>query len=202
MKTKHQLQNLKSCIKTFLMIGALLTSLNTYSGNPFLSLQVARDVSGSGLGSNFLPSLALTNNKSTFSIGPNFQSKKNNFSGMQLNYRYSAATNSNGKLELYFSGNFTIHSSAFMSAENADIEQASHPEETYNYSEMRLKVIEGYAGIGLKINPVKRISIGLGAGLGMFDTLNKDYDKEMYRQKSSLALQLKCVLIYNFKLGK
>ena len=200
MKTTKHLQMLRSYIKIVLISVTLIaSSLDSSAQNPFLSFQIARDASGSGLGGNVCPSIALTYNKNTFSIGPNFQRRKLNFSGAQLNYRYSVATNANGKLEMYFSGNFTVQTSARMSAAYIDIEKSSHPEGKVNYDELRFKVIEGYAGIGLKINPTKNFSTAFSSGLGVFDTLDKNYDREMYRQKSAFVLQVRFVLIYNFK---
>jgi hypothetical protein len=200
MKTTKHLQILRSYIKTVLISAMLIAStLDSSAQNPFLSFQIARDISGSGLGGNVCPSISLNFNKSTISLGPNFQRRKMNFSGIQANYRYSVATNYNEKLELYFSGNFTVQTSAYMSKGNVEIEKSCHSEGVINYAELRYKVIEGYAGIGLKVNPTKNLSAGFSAGLGVFDTLNKNYDREMYRQKSGFVLQTRFVLIYSFK---
>jgi hypothetical protein len=196
--TKHP--QMKSYIKTMVIsLMLFVCSLDCSAQDPFLSFQIARDISGSGLGGNVCPSISLTFNKNTISVGPNFQRKKMNFSGIQANYRYSVATNYNEKLELYFSGNFTVQTSAYMSHENVEIEKSCHSDGTINYAELRYKVIEGYAGIGLKVNPTKNLSTGFSAGLGVFNTLNKNYDREMYRQKSGFVLQTRFVLIYSFK---
>lgn len=201
MKTKNQLQKLQSLVKIVLIsLTLIVSSLNSFAQNPFVSFEIARDVSGSGLGGNVCPSIALTYKNNALSIGPNFQRKKMSFSGLQANYRYSVATSDNGKRELYLSGNLTFHTSAKMSSSNIDIEKSCHPEEeTRNYEELRLRVIEGYTGIGFKINPTKNFSTGFSAGMGVFNTLNKNYDRGMYREKSAVVLQVRFVIIYNFK---
>lgn len=200
MKNTKHLQKLLSLIVTALVsISLFLFSMDSFAQAPFVSFQIARDITGSGLGGNVCPSIALTHNKSTLSIGPNFQRKKMNCSGAQVNYRYSIAKSYNEKREIYFSGNFTFHTSARMSSCYVDIEKSSRPEATYNYDELRLKVIEGYAGIGFKINPTERFSTGFSTGMGMFNTLNKNYDREMFREKAALVMQFRVVLIYNFK---
>lgn len=200
-KTTH-IQMLSTWIK-IIWLGILLVALTkgTSAQNTSISFQIARDITGSGLGGNVCPSFSLNHKKNTFSIGPNFQRKRLNFSGIQANYSFTAASNYNNRFELYFSGNLTIHTSARMSCGNIEIEKSCHREGTIDYEAMRLNVIEGYAGIGLKFNATKKLSTGFNAGLGMFDTLNENYDREMYREKISAALQLGFVVIYNFKRG-
>lgn len=200
MKKAKYLQMLRSYTKIVLIGVTLITScIDSSAQKSYLSFLIARDITGSGLGGNVCPSIALTHNKNTLSIGPNFQRRNFNFSGVQANYRYSVATNYSGKIELYFSGNLTVHTSAQMSHTNIEIEKSSHSEETFNYEDLRFKVIECYGGIGLKVNPTKKLSTGFSAGFGMFDTLNKNYNREMYREKAAVALQLRFILIYNFK---
>ncbi|HEY0031047.1 MAG TPA: hypothetical protein VGC65_09835 [Bacteroidia bacterium] len=200
MKTTTSLTQFTISLRT-LIIGIALSafSLNSFAQTPYLSLIVARDVTGSGLGGNVCPSLSLTFNKNTISVGPNFQRRKLNFSGFQANYRYAMASTYNKKFDLYFSGNITLHQAAYMSRTNIEIEKSCNEEGARNYEELQFQVIEGYAGLGLKYNPTKNLSAGFGAGLGMFDTLNDDYNKEMYREKSSVALQLRFILAYSFK---
>lgn len=190
-------------VKTMLVTILLVSGLLVKSQNAFLSLQITRDVSGSGLGGNVCPNMALNFKKHTLSIGPNFQRRKMNFSGMQFSYRYSAAKGSNGKLELFFSGTVIKHSSAFMSKGNIEIEKTSDAEVTRTCENMKLNVIECYAGIGLKVNLTHRLNVAGSSGIGMYHTCNKDYNENMYRQKSGAVMQLRLLLIYNFgKAGK
>lgn len=198
MKTTKLTHTQKSFFKTIVVaVMCMTSSLDSIAQNPKLAFEVASDITGSGLGGNVCPSLAITYKKSTLSVGPNFQRPQMKLSGVQANYRYSAAKSYNGKRELFFAGNVTYHTNACMSASYIDIEESSRPEVNCNYKEMRLKVLEGYAGIGVKMNPTERFSAGFSAGMGAFNTLNKDYDKEMFRQKSSAVLQLRVFLTYS-----
>lgn len=188
----------KSFFKTIIFaVMCITSSLDSIAQKAIVSFEVANDITGSGLGGNVCPSLAITYKKSTLSVGPNFQRPKMKLSGVQANYRYSAAKSYNGKRELFFAGNVTYHTSAYMSASYIDLEESSRPEVKCNYKEMRLKVLEGYAGIGVKMNPNERFSAGFSAGMGAFNTLNKDYDKEMYRQKTAAVLRLRVFLTYS-----
>lgn len=203
MKTTQLTQMLKSYLKTLVVLVMCISfTKDSMAQKPTLSFEVASDVSGSGLGGNVCPALSLTFKRSTLGVGPNFQAKKIKFSGMQVNYRYSAATSYNGKRELFFSGNFTYQASACMSSSYIEIEKSSRPEQNYNYDKMCLKVLEGYAGIGLKINSTENFSAGFSAGMGAFNTMNKNYDKEMFRQKSAVVLQLRAFLTYSFNYSK
>lgn len=195
-KTKLQL-NLSSKMKLGI-IGFILITLTIKSSaqNSFLSFQVSRDVSGSGLGGNVCPSLMFTKNQHTFIVGPNFQRKRMNYSGMQSSYRYTVAKNYNKKKELFIVGSILMHSSARMSDTYIEIEKSCNSESTYNYDVLRFKVVETYAGIGLKINPTKNFSTLFSVGMGGFNTLNKDYNKEMYREKSAVAMRLNFSIIY------
>lgn len=197
--TKLQL-NLSSTIK-FGIIGFILITLTIKSSaqNAFLSFQVSRDASGSGLGGNICPALMFTNNQSTFIIGPNFQRKRMNYSGMQSSYRYSVAKNYNNKKELFIVGSLLVHSSARMADSYIEIEKSGNSENTYNYHVLRFKVIESYAGIGFKINPTKNFNTLISVEMGGFNTLDKNYNKEMYREKASVAMRLNFSLVYNFK---
>jgi hypothetical protein len=200
METKKLLQMLRSFIKTVVTgLAFLAFSTDASAQKSNFSFRIGRDISGNGLGGNICPSIALTKNKSTYSIGPNFQRRKMNLTGAQANYSYSVATNYNQKLELYFSGSFTFQTSAYMSKENIELEKSCHKEGPTDYDNLRFNVIEGYGGIGLRFNPAKTFSVGFTSGLGVFDTLNKNYDREMYRGKSGFVLRLRVVLIYNFK---
>lgn len=185
-------------VRTMLVTILLVSGMLVKSQNTFLSLQITRDISGSGLGGNVCPNMALNFKKHTLSIGPNFQRRKMNFSGMQYDYRYSAAKGSNGKLELFFSGTVIKQSSAFLSKGSVEIETTSDAEVTRTCENMKLNVFECYAGIGLKINLTHRFNLACSSGIGMYHTCNRDYDENMYRQKSGAVMQMRLLLIYNF----
>jgi len=200
MKHKNQIQKMGSFMKNlFVSILLISSSVDLQAKDPYLSFLVSRDVSGSGLGGNVCPAFSLTNNKCTFSIGPNFQRKHMNLSGMQANFRYAVAANYSGKVELFFSGTLALHAAAHLSPGNIELEKSCHEDEVIDLEQPDFQVIECYGGIGLKINPVKKINVAFNTGFGMYNTLNKDYDREMYREKSTVALQLRFILIYNFK---
>jgi hypothetical protein len=184
-------------VKMMLVVILMTASLSGSAQNAFLSLQIARDISGSGLGGNVCPNIAFTYKKHTLGAGPNFQRRKMNYSGMQYNYRYSVAKNKNEKLELYFSGNVIMHNAAYMSKGNIEIEEGCHKETKGKYDDKTFKVFEAYAGIGLKVNFTKNLNAACSSGIGMYHTCNKDYDMNMYRQKQATVLQLRLVLIYN-----
>ncbi len=185
-----------------LLIGLTMSAAKAQTS--YLSVQVISDFTGSGLCGNVSPSLAWTKNQHTFNVGPNFQRKNMDLSGLQTNYRYTAARSMKGKFELYFSANFTYHFAARMSNSYVEIENASykgeHPEqEVRDYSTMRLKVMESYAGFGLKANLAKNLSACAGIGMGAYHTCNKDYDTEMYREKSAVSMRFNFILMYHFK---
>jgi hypothetical protein len=198
MKTQQlpMMYSLKKIIITSMML--MGANLNSFSQKTILSFELGRDLSGNGLGGNVCPALAVTNQKFTLSIGPNFQRKKMNISGIQTNFRYAVAKNYSEKIELFFSGNITYHSNAMMSARYVDIEQSSNPEQTIDFGALRYRVIESYAGVGLKINPIKQLGAYFNLGIGGFNTLDNNYNREMYREKAACALQLRMALIYSF----
>lgn len=198
MKTAKLTKMLESYLKTLIVLSVCtIYSLDSVAQKALMSFEIASDITGSGLGGNVCPSFALTYKKNTLSVGPNFQVQKMKLSGIQANYRYSAAVSYNGKRELFFLGNLTYHSSARMGSGYVDIEESSRPEMSCNYEEMRFKVVEGYAGIGLKINHNEKFSTGFTAGMGAFNTLDKNYDKEMFRQKASVVAQFRVFVAFN-----
>ena len=200
MKTTTHFQTLKSYTKILIAsLTILAASLESIGQNQSLSFEIASEKTGNGCEGNIAPSLALTYKKSTFILGPNFQRKRMHFSGVQLNYRFSVVKSYNEKKEIFLTGNMTYHTSAYMSKSNVEIEESSHKEVDFNYSELRFKVIEGYAGFGVKLNPTKHFSTAFSAGLGAYNTLDKNYDKEMFREKAALVLQVRFTLMYNFK---
>lgn len=199
MKQTNSIQETPSLVKTLFLIALLSVAMSAAQAqNAYVSVQVTRDVTGSGLGGNICPAVSLTKNRQTIAVGPNFQRQHMNFSGFQANYRYSAAKSLNEKFELYFSGNITYHDAARMSRGYEDIEKSCNKENTVDFSNLRLKVMETYAGFGVKANQGKHLSAAAGIGMGMFHTCNKDYDREMYREKSSVALRVNFVLIFHF----
>lgn len=200
MKTNTNYPNSFSDIKVMMLITLFFLFLSAIQAQtPFVSFQATRDITGSGLGGNVTPSIVVTKNNSSFGIGPNFQRKRMNYSGLQASYRYVVAANYTGKRELFLAGNLLYHSSARMSEAYIDIEKSSRIEDEIDYNALRFKVIESYVGFGLKINPTKKFSTCFGLGMGAFNTLNKDYDREMFREKAGMSLQLNVSLIYSFK---
>ncbi len=177
------------------------SSLDSNADVPVVSFQVFRNLTGSGLGGNVSPSLGLTLNKSTLTIGPSFQRRKMNCSGVEANYMYAITSSYCKKIDLYFLGTFAGHSSAFLSRGNIEIEKRTGSKEQtdVNYEEMKLKVVEGYLGVGLNFKHLKPVNAGASISLGGFDTLNKNYNREMYRDKIAMALQFQFQISYNFK---
>lgn len=190
----------ETCTKIFITCLLIsFCSIKSFGQNRSLSFEIASEKTGNGCGGNIAPSLSFSYHKSTFILGPNFQRKRMNFSGVQLNYRFSVVKSYNEKKEIFLTGNLTYHTSAYMSDSNVEIEKSSHKEEHFKYDELRFKVIEGYAGFGLKLNPTKNFSTAFSSGLGVYNTLDKNYDREMFREKTALVLQVRFTLIYNFK---
>lgn len=199
MKTKNlQMYYLK--MKIVLISVTLVTSLvKSYAENPYVSFLIMRDITGSGLGGNICPSISLTHNRSSFSIGPNFQRKNLNSSGIQLNYKYSVAKNYTEMIELYFYGNLMVHTAAYTGTTRIETEKSTYTGGTASYEYIKLKVIEGYGGLGLQINLSNYFSVASSIGLGMYNTLNANCYAEKCREKSATCLQLQFSLIYNFK---
>lgn len=190
----------KFCTKIFIISALIvLSNLKSFGQVKFLSFQLNADKTGNGCIGNVSPALAFTYNNSSFSIGANFQREKMNLSGFQTSYSYVVAKNYNEKLELFLYGSLTYQNSAYMTHQNFEIEKASRPEENLNYENFRFKVIEGYTGFGLKINPVNNFNVAFKSGLGAYNTLCKGYNNEMFRCKSGVVLQVQMSLIYNFK---
>ena len=199
MKKAKQFKVKQIFFKMLLLVAIFIApKMNAQTSYQYASLQLSSDITGSGLGGNVCPSVALTLNKSTFSIGPNFQRKRMNFSGFQTNYRYSVAKNDNGKREIFFYGNITFHNSARMADSYIKIEESCDSENPFDYESMRLKVLESYVGLGIKLNPSKQFSTFFRVGMGVFDTMNKNYNREMYREKSGVVIQLNVSVVYNF----
>ncbi len=186
-------------IKKLLVTILIVSSLFSQAQNPFLSLQITRSLSGSGLGGNVCPNLALTFKRHTLAVGPNFQRREMNFSGIQSTYKYCAAKSTNKKLELFFSCSFIFHQAAYMSKGNIEIEKSCKNKGGNYYEDLKLKVFECYGSIGLKISPVRNLNISLSSGIGMYDTFCKKYDTDMYRQKSALVMQMRATLSYDLK---
>ena len=95
-----------------------------------------------------------------------------------------------------------MHSSARMSDSYIDIEKSCNSENIYNYDVLRFKVIETYTGVGLKINPTKNFSTSFSVEMGGFNTLDKNYNKEMYREKAAVAMRFNFSLVYRLKSAK
>lgn len=190
----------RSVVKSLLLI--IILSLAFASANaqlPYLSVQVTRDITGSGLGGNVNPTIAICKNRHSISIGPNFQRKRMNLSGIQMNYRYMLGQSLNQRFGIYSSANLTYHHAARMSEGYIEIEKSCNKENPCDYTKLRLEVIESYAGFGIQYNSKLNLSARAGIGIGMFYTMNKDYDREMFREKQSMALRMNISLIYNIK---
>lgn len=185
-----------------LLVCMMLSGLTVMSQNPFASFELSSNVSGNGLGGNVCPSVALTYFKTTISVGPNFQTRKMNFSGAHVDYKYAVATNNSGRVELYFLGNVSYNASAHLSHTEIDVESYNHPEGSVDYAKLKLNVIEGYTGFGVRVNTGKNLSTTVGTALGMYHTLDKNYGTDMYRQRSGLVFQLQLGLAYTLKTNR
>ncbi|MBI3519708.1 MAG: hypothetical protein HY062_10170 [Bacteroidetes bacterium] len=161
------------------------------------SIELNHNITGSGLGENIGLGMGFNNGDNTLFLGVNFQRKNANLSGIQASYRYIIGATENEKLQLYFSCGLIYHNSAFMSQRSIQIEQQCKPEEGHHYESLSFKVIESYSALGLKLNHSKKISTTYSAGFGAYETLNKNYDKRMYRQKCAPALQFQFALVYH-----
>jgi hypothetical protein len=193
-------KNQKKYFYKIMIVSIILvtSSLNSLAQKTIKAIEVSSDVTGSGLGGNIFAGMSLTHGNSSWGFGANFQRQKFNFSGMQLNYRHTAWCNENKNVELFFYGNLLIHTSAFLSQKSVKMEEAYRPEEECNYNKLSFKVIEAYAGFGTKFNHTKRLSTVCNLGFGGFETLNKNYNIKMHREKSGLGLQLRFALLFNF----
>ncbi len=196
MKTTNQNQGIKTVLVSILFT---LSFFNSSAQKINKAIELASDVTGSGLGGNIYIGATLSHGNSAYSFGVNLQQKKINLSGIQLNYRYTVAHSENEKTELFFLGNVTCHANANVSDRSVKIEKMCRPEEVENYDALSLKVIESYVGFGLKYNLTQRFSTICSIGVGGYETLNNDYDLKMYRPKSALSLRFKIGLAYNFK---
>lgn len=179
-----------------IILSSLICNDDLFAQKPAFSFQITSSYSGNGLGANVCPSISLTKKSTTISIGPNFQKRRFNCSGVQLNMMRTVASSYNDNFELFFSGNITFQNSAYLSRAIVDIEEKSVREDRINFNEIKLSVLESYAGFGLRFYPSKSFSTSFNIGVGGYNTLNNNYDREMFRQKSSIALQFQLCLSY------
>jgi hypothetical protein len=196
---KKKLYRWKFYLKIMLVTTLLYSSFRSPAQKISKAVEFASDVTGSGLGSNIYMGTVLTRGNSAFSLGASVQCQNFNLSGMQLNYRYRVAQDETKKLELFILANITLHGSAKINNRSIKTEQMCRNRESYNYKTLSLKVVEGYVGFGLKYNFSQRLNAICSGGFGAYETLNRDYDCGMYRQKSALSLRLQAGIIYNLK---
>ncbi len=197
MKTVNQQQRI-SYLKIMLVSLFFSCALNSTAQKISKAVEIASDVTGSGLGANINIGTTLGMGNSVLNFGANFQRKKFNLSGIQITYRYTVGRSDNEKTELFFLGNMTLHTAATISNNSIKIEEKCRPEVSNDYNALTLKVIESYVGFGLKHNFTRKISTIGSIGVGGYETLNNDYDRKMYRPKSGLSLRFRIGIAYNF----
>jgi len=185
-------------MKKLILAGSIiiLSSLKLFSQETFKTIQLCHDVSGSGLGENISIGFGFSKGNHLLSMNANFQKKKVNLSGVNLNYKYIVYKGEDEKTELFFSGNVTVHAKAYLSENSIRIERLCNPENTENYKSLSLNVFESYIGVGLKFNHTTKISTIYNIGYGGYTTLNKNFNYNMYRRKSGQALQFQFTLMY------
>ncbi|MES2515776.1 MAG: hypothetical protein V4580_16605 [Bacteroidota bacterium] len=198
MKTISQAAG-KNYIKLILVSALISAASSTVAQKANGAIELASDVTGSGLGANLYVGATFIKGSSAISVGANLQRQKCNLSGMQMTYRYTVGHSENEKIELFFLGNITAHSAANMSKRCIHTEQICSKERSIDYNTLSLKVIESYIGFGIKYNLTQRLHVICSIGAGGYKTLNDDYDRKFYRPKSALGLRFRAGIAYSMK---
>ena len=196
MRTTVYLKTLRTAlIILFVTMLILFSSIIANAGNT-ISLRLTNKVSGSGVGASYCPEIVLGSGRSTISFGANIQKRLTNLSGFSSEYQFTPSQKKE-RLKVFFYADMQYHNSALLSKSSLRMEERVAKDFTNNFSTVKLKVIETYAGFGLSIAHTSNLSSQFSIGAGMYTTLDNNYNsKNLYREQSALVLQLKWSVTY------
>lgn len=174
-------------------------SLETDDYNDTYAIAMTSSITGCGQGVYYVPFIVLHSKIGFFALGPTIQKEKMNFSGFQLNYEYNllgknpADSNYFDRLELY---TFLNGSYQF----NAMLSQTSQKNELLaiqnNPNPTLLRVFEGYAGMGIRIELFTNLKWFNCIGFGGYKIL--DAPANLIHDKKGLGMFLRTGLSYEF----
>jgi hypothetical protein len=193
----------KTIFTCSLLLLTLLFCQNNKAFNPgpgYSGIAFSSDISGSCHGTNLAAMVFLSKGNSTLYVGPNFQKRKMNLSGVQCYYQCTFSPKGYNGIQPFVFGSGIYHQSAFLGKGYVKLGDCGNGENTVDCGAVKLKTVEAYTGFGIKIQHNEHISTSWSIGAGMYNTLSNyaKYDY-MMREKSSASLILKCLINYNFK---
>ena len=163
------------------------------------AISLTSSITASGQGVYYAPFIILHSRIGFIALGPTIQKEKMNFSGFQLNYELNllgknvSDSNYFNRLEIY---SFLNGSYQF----NAMLSQASQKNELLaiqnNPSPTLLRVFEGYAGIGMRIELFSNFRWFNSIGFGGYKIL--DGPENLIHDKKGMGLFLRTGLSYEF----
>lgn len=160
------------------------------------AIKTSVSLSNNGLGNYISVGYARLQNKNLYDLEINIQTEKINFSGIQTNYKRIISLENDENLKLFFYGNLTYHHSSYLSNNSIRYERYKENKSS-NYQYQKFRVIESYIGFGLMLQHNDISNSIVSVGMGGFETIDKNYNYKMYRQKQGPSIQFQYSCYFN-----
>lgn len=196
-----------SVILITLLIIMLSLTVFGQGGKPRITpfgVSVNSTVSGAGFGTQYNICGFYQFRNNSFAIGPVFQHRNGNYSGINANYEYNLFDGSEHDYDCY---NFrmielnsfittTYHYNAILGNKQIRTETRVNPENTINYGSLKYSAIEAYLGFGLNLKISPRFKWANSVGFGGWTTLKGE--DNVYREKQCFSVMLRTGFSYQF----
>ncbi len=185
------------------LVFTALTSLPMYAGDGGklnIGLNLNYTNSNSGLGSDIKPGIGLYKNTNVLMMGINIQKRNLNVAGFWACFEHGFESATTSRAELFVFGSAAHHTSAFLSNRYVRLENYACREGEFNYTEMKLNLVELYGGFGLHIKLTPHLYATTAIGAGMYHTIEApEASKNMIRENSAATVYLKCGIAWTLK---
>ncbi|HEX8516374.1 MAG TPA: hypothetical protein VF868_09265 [Bacteroidia bacterium] len=207
MKTQFT-QTATRSIQVFLItfLSLLLTSVQAQTKTPGeVGIRGSASISANGFGTILSPAVFYKKGKSNFVFSLTMQKKMDNVSGVMGTYEYTLVDPQSMRdcyidwLELYAFVNGGYHKSVYLGESASEQEGTSNAEFKADLSTVQLRAIEGYVGIGLRINLVKNLKWFNNTGFGAYQVMNAPAG--LFYNSKAVGLSVTTGLSYQFGLG-
>ncbi|HXB40324.1 MAG TPA: hypothetical protein VNZ49_07255 [Bacteroidia bacterium] len=171
-----------------------------------IGIGVMSQICANGYGSIYNPFLYLKNGRRSFYAGPVIQKRRANLSGFQFNFTYSLTGRDvaygegfNPNIELYTFITAGYNNNALLGKRTLWEENCVDPAaRENNVCEIKFKSAELYAGVGLKIQFLKKFKWINSMGVGGYTSFGFPNHLQLYYNASNIGLILKTGISYDF----
>lgn len=173
------------------------------SSSSNFGIEINSSISGSGFGIIYTPGIYYKINQCRLSLGANIHKRDLYTSGMFANFEYKLTSDSkeryryseDTKLELFTFVSLRYYNNAVLCKSTINRELEMAPNCNMDLNKMKLTVVEGYTGFGLKLKLIERLKWINSIGVGAYSTISDN--KCAFRESNSISLSLNTGLLFD-----